>query len=557
MPFLLLTLLMACAAEPVWPDQGWVLDDVTLVDGQGGRSAQALVLAGDSVWAVMPKGQDWPPHLPVTQGGGRWVIPGLIDSHVHLAYSGALAYPGELVAENVEATLAWGVVGVVDVGGPLWTLTLRDALNQGRLPGPRALATGPFLTVEGSHPCELAWDRELCRFIDGDAAEQGQALLDQGADGLKVALSETGIGTTWPRLDPHLIEELVALGAPVFVHVASARDAEDAEPASHLAHTPFASPLGRVPQVQSIHSTIGANAGILRTDDIPTTVPAAVAATWRPQDYPAWSDAALEWTRQARENLALLVREEAPVVAGSDAGYYFVPHGYALHLELQELVAAGMRPEQALAAATSIPAQIYGFEGLGCLDAGCEASFLVLDSDPLSDIANTTDIAWIVHQGLPPETFTQGDQAFCLSDADCPERCDVPSHRCEAACTAWDPLNACGSEAWCAPTDTQGLGVCHRESSCDWRAQDCGGPHGGYYGETCVPADLDTGYCWPSGDRGLLESCDYGAARCEQGLYCSPVSALCLELCEGDADCSWGSCQWQRAGSEDWFGLCY
>lgn len=556
----MLSLLLACpSAEPVdssqtveWPAEGSVLDDVVLVDGQGRRSGQALVLAGDTIWAVMPAGQPWPDHLQVTQGRGRWVIPGLIDSHVHLAYSGALTYQGELVAENLAATLAWGVVGVVDVGGPTWTLALRDDLNQGSLPGPRAIATGPFLTAEGSHPCELAWDRSLCRFIDDDASEQGQRLLDEGADGLKVALSETGIGTTWPRLDPLALNDLVALGAPVFVHVGSARDAEDAEVASHLAHTPFASALTRAPQVQSIHSTIGANAAILRTDDIPETVPAQVAATWKPESYPAWADAAVGWTEQARANLALLVGEQAPVLAGSDAGYYFVPHGYALHLELQELVAAGMSPQQALAAATSLPAEIYGFEGLGCLDAGCEASFLVLDSDPLQDIANTTDIAWIVHQGRPPETVSHGDGGLCFSDADCPERCDVAAHRCEQACTAWDPLNDCGPEAWCAPSDAQGL--CHQESSsCDWRAQDCST----HYRETCVPADLDTGYCWPSGDRAPFESCDYGTSLCQQGLYCSPVSAVCLEFCEEDTDCSWGTCQWQQAGTKDWFGLCY
>ncbi len=267
-------LLLACTARTpdtgdssappfVWPSEGWVLDDVTVVDGTGARPDQAIVVAGDSIWAVVDAGQSWPEQLRVEAGEGAFVIPGLIDSHTHLAYSGALSYVGDFVAENLAATLHWGVVGVVDVGGPTWTWRLRDGIASGQIRGPRMLATGPFITSEGSHPCELVYDREMCVFVDGDAGETGQALLDQGADGLKVALSEVGVGTTWPRLDLADLAELTALDATVFVHVATAEDAQDAAAATHLAHTPFASAMSSLPPVASLHSTVGANAGIL------------------------------------------------------------------------------------------------------------------------------------------------------------------------------------------------------------------------------------------------------------------------------------------------------
>ena len=545
-------LLLACTRGTVdssvpadWPAEGWVLDGVTLVDGDGARSDKALVIAGDTVWAVRDAGQDWPEALEVRDGQGAFVIPCLIDSHTHLAYSGALTYVGERIQENVDATLAWGVVAVVDVGGPTWTWALRDELAAD---GPRMLATGPFLTAEGSHPCELSYDRMSCVFVDGDGAEQGQRLLDEGADGLKVALSETGIGVTWPRLDPAELDGIVALGAPVFVHVGTAEDAQDASVAQHLAHTPFDSQMTAVPPVESIHSTIGANAGILRAADIPDTVPADVAATWVPSNYPAWQDAAQDWTAQARSNLALLVSEGAPVVAASDAGYYFVPHGLGLHNELVDLVDAGMSPGQALAAATSVPAALYGFDGLGCLDAGCEASFVLLERNPLDDIANTRTVREVVLRGHAVDVDV-GSEAFCLDSADCPEACDLSTHSCESSCEAWSAVNDCGPDAWCT-----GAGLCHTEQSCDWRGGDCSD----HYAETCVPADADTGYCWPSGQGQVLDACSYDVgSRCAQGLYCSPVSLVCLEFCEEDADCGWGSCQWQTAGDEDWFGLCY
>lgn len=561
----MLLLLLACpqtpdtpdetaeeTASPIdWPSEGTVLDHLTLVDGNGARADKALVLVGDTIWAVTDAGQAWPEQLTVQDTGGAYALPGLIDSHVHLAYTGALIDQGDLINENVDATLAWGVVGVVDVGGPVWTYALRDSLNATSL---HVKATGPFLTAEGSHPCELTYDRQLCVFIE-DAAP-AQDLVDQGADGLKVALADAGIDATWPRLDPDLIEDVAALGAPVFVHVGSAQDATDAG-AVHLTHTPFDSAMSAVGPLESVHSTIGANGSILWTDDIPDTVPAAVAATWNGSAYPVWMGAAEAWTVIARQNLAFLVQNEAPVVAGSDAGYYFVPHGYALHRELQELVNAGMSPQQAIAAATSIPAERYGFEDLGCLDEGCEASLVLLNANPLDDIANTTSIREVWLRGQPAQPSDVGTEAFCMDDGDCSTgRCDRVLHVCEDACTAWSADNSCGEDSWCAATDTNGLGVCHAEvAPCDWKAQDCLP----LYGETCIPADLDTNYCWPSGPAQLLDSCSYDNpnTRCEQGLYCSPVSFVCLEYCQVDQDCSWGSCQWQQAAGEDWFGLCY
>jgi imidazolonepropionase-like amidohydrolase len=74
--------------------------------------------------------------------------------------------------------------------------------------------------------------------------------------------------------------------------------------------------------------------------------------------------------------------------------------GYNEHLELQALVDAGLTPLEAIAAGTSVGAQILGLDDLGTLARGKSADFLVLDQSPLDNIANTTKIGAVYRKGL-------------------------------------------------------------------------------------------------------------------------------------------------------------
>ena len=553
-----------------WPDDAWALDDVTVVDASGSRPGQAVIVVGDLIWDVVDANQDWPAAWQVVDQGG-FVVPGLTDSHVHLAYSGAYGWVGDTVEENLAAQLAWGVTGVVDAGGPTWTWSLRDRVDAGELVGPRMRAAGPFLTAIGSHPCELSNDRGLCVFVD-DGAAQAQEHRDGGADLVKVALSETGIDTTWPRLDLGDLADITSTGETL-VHVGSAQDLRDAldQGAEHVAHTPFADDIAveDADGAASIASTVGASGlARIRSHDLDdpqfSHVPDEVLANWltaQGASYAAWAAVDQAFADQTRANLAVLVGE-APVVAGSDAGYWFVPHGLGLHWELEELVAAGMTPLEALTAATALPAQVWGWDDAGFVDAGYRADLVLLTADPLEDIANTRAIAQVWLAGEPVGDVWQAQGGtFCLDDRDCGQgRCDLVDHACVEACdTPYATSGACDEDSWCMPQDalaTTAEGVCHVEPRCDWKAQDCAPA---YYGETCVPADTDTSYCWPSGDRQQGQTCDYGSRLCEQGHFCSTITWRCYELCDPDApSCAVGTCHQEYAGGgEEWFGLCY
>jgi imidazolonepropionase-like amidohydrolase len=109
------------------------------------------------------------------------------------------------------------------------------------------------------------------------------------------------------------------------------------------------------------------------------------------------------------------------VLAGTDANYpgpgnahpllrAFTGHGIALHHELALLTRAGLTPAEALAAATSVPAAIFGLTDRGRIAPGLRADLLLVDGDPSADITATRDIAAIWRGGtrLPREQGQPG-----------------------------------------------------------------------------------------------------------------------------------------------------
>src|SRR5438105_12432892 len=110
----------------------------TLIDGTGGAPiANARILITDGVIARVWSGDAGAPSLPagtqIVEAGGKFIIPGLIDSHVHYNW-----YMGELF-------LSHGVTTVFDLGGaPLWSISVQKGLNSGQIAGPRYYFHGVF-----------------------------------------------------------------------------------------------------------------------------------------------------------------------------------------------------------------------------------------------------------------------------------------------------------------------------------------------------------------------------------------------------------------------------
>jgi len=569
-----------------------------LWDVDGWRGPTTVVMEGNTIVAlldgasIVPGAETW--VLP-----GGFLVPGLIDPHVHLWLHGVVYPAGDAVLANLRSMLYWGVTTVVDVGGPLASVALRDRVRDGAIRGPDVLALGPFVTVDEGHPCEVMDDPDTCWYAaDATAAAfLGDALRVAGTDGVKVALADASF-TPWPS--PSLSESaaqaaFLAHGGLSVAHIAEPEEAAAAIAAGavHLAHPPFGAAWSAdelaavVASGVVVHSTVGAFSGadavlagtLLPTDRGPL-LPQAVE-TWdalagRPDAFdPQWIVGSAAWTATATANLSALRAAGGVVLPASDAGYWYVPPGWGLHRELAVLVALGESPEEVLIAATATAADALGLADRGRIAVGQRADLLVLAGDPRTDLSLLSAPTQVVLAGevllrdqIPSLDLLQratsgalGD--FCLDERDCAtSACDLLSHRCADPCPQAGALRSdCGVEAFCAASDGDlGAPVCRPvddpcalldpQSTCSPSA----------YGETCYPMDLDTAGCGVAGPREAGEACIAGdpVAGCVPGAYCSPIDDRCYTFCDpASPRCGPGaSCVEQAVGGSVWFALC-
>jgi hypothetical protein len=111
-------------------------------------------------------------------------------------------------------------------------------------------------------------------------------------------------------------------------------------------------------------------------------------------------EAYTEFGEWARFLTGRMHQRGVPIGAGTDTPIFLSIPGYSLHEELEQLVASGLSPLEALRAATVRPAEFFGIENdIGTVDPGKRADFVLLDADPLADIRNTRRIHGVVSKG--------------------------------------------------------------------------------------------------------------------------------------------------------------
>lgn len=418
---LALTHTAACgsAQRPSAGEGALVLEDVTVIDGTGAapRAGMTVVVEDGHVTALFPAGrQDLPADARRLDAAGGFVIPGLIDAHVHLA---STERPPEMTRALLRQALLGGVTTVRDMGGdPVRVAALAAAARDEAAALPRiyfsAVVAGPewFATYD---PGRLAyWSggravgsapgvRRLADTTDLAAVVREAAAL--GATGIKVYADVPA-----PRLAA-LSAEAHRAGLRVWAHavVPPARPEEVAaagvDVVSHADQLVWAAapPGGIVFDRQARRGLLRATApdGPVATALLeemrtrgtllePTLLVMQLAAEpGAPLDtLPAWAAAV---TRRAH---ALGVG----IVAGTDALGRETPN---LHAELQLLVRqAGLSPLEALRAGTQRGAQALGMaDSIGTVAVGMRADLVVLRADPAADIRNTQTIRYVIRGG--------------------------------------------------------------------------------------------------------------------------------------------------------------
>jgi len=445
-----LSLLLACGQkEPT----GVALIGATLIDGSGGPALPdaVVVVRGSRIESIGTRaGFQLPERTRELDVSGRWIIPGLIDAHVHLSDGNAGVLDWAL-----PRYLAFGVTTVRDVHGKLVTaLALRDALADGTRQGPRVYAAGAMIDgLPTTYADAIGANRPA------DARKAVDRLVNGGADFIKI----------YTRIDPALLRGLLdeaktfnlrvtghlgltdavaaaRAGIGSIEHLTGVPEAASRSPSSlYAAHyrsffagwTAFerswaeldSASLARVAEelvrnhvilvpTLILHETFSRlDDPALLGDTILRLVPEAERRRWNVPDMIAragWTgeDFAAFRRSRPRQDLFLrqFVRAGGTVAAGTDAANQMLVPGYALHREMELLVQAGLEPRDALLAATRNGALVLGTDSLGLLAPGNVADLVVLARDPLADIRNTLALEQVVSRGrvLSPDSLRAG-----------------------------------------------------------------------------------------------------------------------------------------------------
>jgi imidazolonepropionase-like amidohydrolase len=304
----------------------------------------------------------------VLELGGQTILPGLIDAHVHLTLAGD-------ARRNAEATLRAGFTTVLDLGSANGAgVALRRQVASGQTLGPRIIAAGSWIGIKGG-VCEFGG--ATVRTAE-EATARARSDLAAGADVLKVCV------TGWPG-EAVAAPDSVQLKAPLLGAVLGVAR-ESAKPV-------FAHAIGQA------GALLAAKAGVRALAHTPIVDSAAAAQLAASGVYVISTLATLTAGAEKDHLLRsfrLLRQAGVPIVAGTDAGV--LPHGENAR-ELEALVDAGLTPLEAIRAATVTAARLLGEPSLGRIGVGAAADLLIVEGDPLRDVAVLRKRAMVIRAG--------------------------------------------------------------------------------------------------------------------------------------------------------------
>jgi imidazolonepropionase-like amidohydrolase len=388
-----------------------------LLDVLSGKYVEhpVVVISGDRIESV---GRDVPPGAKIVDLGPRVLLPGLIDVHTHILIQGDATdaeynyqilqeYPAHRVARAIRAlaiALDHGFTTMRDLeteGAGYADVALRDAVEEGVVPGPRLRVVGPALSTTGTYP--------IRRFRPDWEFPHGVMICD-GADGCRRAVREQiSYGTDWvkiyantfgdrPTADGYVdsppnwtAEEIAAV-----VSEAHARGRKVAAHATSDTGTRMAVAAGvdSIEHGDSIRPEIAAEMARRGIFLCPTQTVLYYQAAYYPDD------ARLQESEKiAAKSLANCRRAGVKVAFGTDAGGFpwtEVNQAREFGYEVQ----LGMTPLEAIRSATTVAAEVLGLAGqAGVLAKGAWADIVAVSGDPLQDVTVLERVDFVMKNG--------------------------------------------------------------------------------------------------------------------------------------------------------------
>jgi imidazolonepropionase-like amidohydrolase len=382
-----------------------------LLDGTGKPPIKdgVVIIEGNKITKVGKKGKvDLPQggDVEFIDAGGKTIMPGMIDSHVHIYTDGETGEFTSLPINNNELALAMksiprlkrilemGITSLRD-GGSGWgwlEVALRDAINRGDIPGPRFFTTGYHLTVTGGHghflPPWLAKQKEQCGMhCDGPDEWRKAARLNiyNGTDNVKVVASRDiispGIATaSQPTLEEltAAIEEAHKMGKRAIAHAQGHDAIEKVIKAGtdSVVHGFFMDEECADMMVKNNVFLESTNLYVKRVKDMGKG------------ELPDWMiEKAIETWEDKKKNFKMYLQKGIKISFGSDCGVPFLKQGDNA-VELSVFVELGMSPMNAIIAATKTASEAIGIGDIvGTIEEGKLADIILVDGNPLQDIS--------------------------------------------------------------------------------------------------------------------------------------------------------------------------
>ncbi|MEM7374816.1 MAG: amidohydrolase family protein [Bacteroidota bacterium] len=402
--------------------QQTILHCGSLIDGKNdkARSKMSIVIEGKTIVAIekgYKKGAEGDQIIDLTE---QTVMPGLIDMHVHIeGQSSPSTYmdrfrlnPPDVAFRSLtyaKATLMAGFTTVRDLGGSGVNISLRNAINQGLVTGPRIYTVGKAIGTTGGHADPTnGMSQDLMGdpgprdgVINGpdEAAKAVRQRYKDGADLIKITATGGVLSPAKDGQGPQFTQEEVDAIVEIandygMITAAHAHGAEGMKRAVLAGITTIEHGTLMTEEIMELMKEKG-------TYFVPTITAGIEVAenAKKPGYFPAIIvPKALEIGPKIQNTFAKAYKMGVPIAFGTDAGVY--PHGENAR-EFVYMVEAGMPPMEAIISATSTNARVLRKEDqLGNIETGKLADIIAVPGNPLADINKMLEVSFVMKEGV-------------------------------------------------------------------------------------------------------------------------------------------------------------